>query len=184
MINQIKNDDILKTFTCITCEENGICATIDDQITEEEVAIVKVDGFYSSLKLKETPPSIDFLVSVDCTENSYVLYLIELKNINSPGGFNIKNVYGKFRTTIEDFMSVKFSYIYLNPKYSIKDLMLYFVSDPYRLNKVGIAYEDYQKDKKNALKVDNFLLQKPFLFNGKACLIKPILPNPLIRKIL
>jgi hypothetical protein len=181
MINQIKNDAILQHFLCSDCEENGICATIEDSITEEEIAIIKVDGYYNSLHLKCPPPSTDFLVSIDCEEDSYILYLIELKNINSPKGFNVGNVYQKFRTAIEDFMSIRFNYIYMNKKYKIKNLLLYFVTDPYGLKIAGMSYDDYRK-KKNTLKVDNILLQKPFVFNGKAYLIRPVLPNPLIQK--
>lgn len=182
MINQIKNHNILNKYLSLNCEENGVCATIDNTLTNNETAIVKVDDYYNDKiqNINPIPPAADFLVSVLCENNNYVLYIIELKNISSPNGFDVKNVYNKFKTTINDFMNYRFSAIYLNNSYNIKDLFIYFVTNPYHNKNI----DDYNEKKKGTTKIDNLLSQKPFEFKNKFYLIKyEIPPNPIIRKV-
>ena len=190
MITQIKNEDALKPFLTDKCEDNGVCAIIEASIEEDEIAIVKVDDYYNTNeKSPNIPPSADFLISVDCTGDCYVLYVIEFKNIDSPKSFNVRNIREKFRTTVEDFMSGRFAHIYKNNNYEIKDLLIYFIADPYRLNRLNITYDEYKarrlaNGKTDSTKVDNLLAQKPLKFRDKIYIIKYDLPpNPVIRKI-
>lgn len=191
MIAQIKNEAALKPFLADKCEDNGVCAIIEDGIREDDIAIVKVDDYYNATeKYPDIPPSADFLVSVDCAGSCYALYVVEFKNIKSPKGFSVKNIYEKFRTTVEDFMSSRFAHIYCNKGYRIKDLIIYFVADPYRLKKAGLSsYSEYKagkvaRGKTDSTKIDNLLSQKPLKFRGKLYLIKhdpP--PNPIITRL-
>ncbi len=189
MITQIKNEDVLKPFLTDKCEDAGICSTIDNSISDDDIAIVKVDDYYHSVGLEIIPPAADFLVSVDCLRDRYVLYIIELKNIGSPSSFEVKNVYGKFKTTVEDFMNIRFAHIYANKKYKIFDLLIYFIADPYRLSRLGINYDEYKarrlaRGKTDSTRVDNLLAQKPLKFREKVYIIKYDLPpNPIIKKL-
>jgi len=191
MITQIKSEDVLKPFLTDKCEDNGVCAIIESSINEDDIAIVKVDDYYNfNEKSPNIPPSADFLLSVDCTRDSYVLYVVEFKNIQSPKGFDIKNVYEKFRTTVDDFMSKRFAHIYCNKNYKIIDLCIYFIADPYRLKKAGVSsYHEYKaskvaRGKTDSTRIDNLLSQKPLRFREKLYLIKyDLSPNPIISKI-
>lgn len=190
MITQIKNEDALKPFLADKCEDNGVYAIIEASIKEDEIAIVKVDDYYNTIeKSPNIPPSADFLISVDCINNWYALYVIEFKNINSPKCFNVRNIWEKFRTTVEDFMSVRFAHIYENKNYKINDLLIYFIADPYRLKRLNITYDEYKSKrlangKSDSTRVDNLLSQKPLRYRGKIYIIKYELPpNPVIRKL-
>ncbi len=160
MINKLKLHPDLQCKGCITstCAENDLAATMDSRIPADSFVIIKVDSYYSSLKLCHTPPSIDCLIVLKCADGQFVIYLVELKNIKSPSGFDHSNIYGKFKTTLEDFMSQRFQDIFFDPHQRIKDIHLYFVSNPYRLTHIS--------HKKEGTKMDKLLSHKPFKFRG------------------
>jgi hypothetical protein len=170
MIDEIKNSKALTLFITDKCEENQICVSIDNSIPKTNYVVIKVDQHYNSLRLKNTPPSLDCLIAVKCRDNDYIIYLVELKNIKSPAGFKVDNIYKKFKTTIDDFMGSRFKNIFQNHKYKIKWLYLYFVTDPYR----------GRRPRQGTTKMDSLLLKKPFLFQGKRYIISHKLPNPMI----
>jgi hypothetical protein len=189
VIQRIKTNSQLIPFLCEKIEENRIKVDIDDTLNTEQYVIVKVDDYFNKLHLKETPKSIDFLVSVDCESNSYVLYLLELKDINSPKRLNINGIYEKFNNTFNDFMSDKFSFIFMDNRYEFLEINLYFVSDPYGIQR---KYPDYQTSKedrikrrlkRDTLKVDAFSLLPPLRFRDKYYEIKyDFPPNPIITR--
>jgi uncharacterized phage-like protein YoqJ len=79
----------------------------------------------NSLRMHNSPPSIDCLIIVQCDTNPcYDFYLVELKNIKSTKGFDISNLKDKFTTVIEDFLKTRLGYIFLNPEYGINEFKL------------------------------------------------------------
>ncbi len=138
-----------------------------DNILDDNYVVVRMDKYYTSLNLghlRQTPPSIDCLIVLKCSDGSFIIYLIELKNIKRPSGFEAPNIYMKFKTAIEDFMSVRFKDIFLDPGYRIKNIHLYFVSNPYRLKDIS--------HKREGTKMDKLLSYKPFQFRGITRAIK------------
>jgi len=183
MFEAILNDPELFALHREACEENEICIEFADRLTDDKYIILKIDAYYSSSKMHNPPPSIDCLIIVKCDTNAcYDFYLVELKNIKSTKGFDIKNLKQKFTTVIEDFLKTRFADIFLNPKYCINEFKLYFISDACRLKKrANISEEQYRK-KLLTTKYKLFTLLKPFEFRNKRAVIEPLLPNPLIKE--
>ena len=191
MIQEIKSCKELIPYLRDRIEDENLEVEIEDNLREEQYAIIKVDDFYNSLHIASPPKSIDFVVTVDCECFSYVLYLLELKNVNSPQKLNIRDIQDKFHTTIYDFLTERFGYIFLNDKYKYKAIKLYLVSDAYGLSEKYATYEEYRKiqDKKqriqmkDSLRVDCNLASRLYKFKGKIVQINyDIPPNPVIRK--
>lgn len=192
MIRQIKECKELIPFLKNSIEDEGLKVGIDQNLNSEQFAIIKVDDYYNGLHLAFPPKSIDFIVAVDCACNWYVLYLLELKNVNSPRKLDIKDIQEKFETTITDFLSQRFEKIFLADQYKYKDIKLYLVSDAYGLTGKYRTYADYKKiqNKKqriqgrDSLRVDLNLASKLFKFKGRVVRINyDIPPNPIIIKI-
>lgn len=192
MIQEIKSCKELIPYLRNMIEDEKIEVGIEDNLSEQQLAIIKVDDFYNNLHIASPPKSIDFVVSVDCGCFSYVLYLLELKNVNSPKKLNIRDIQEKFGTTICDFLTERFGYIFLNDKYKYKDIKLYLVSDAYGVSGKYKTYEEYRKiqDKKqriqskDSLRVDCNLSSRLYKFKGRIVSINfDIPPNPVIRKI-
>lgn len=179
MIEAIKSEESLQPFLTDECQENRCAAEIDETIEKEDIAIIKIDDYYNSLKLSKTPPSIDHLITVSREEGDFNLFLVELKDIKSPRYFKVDNIKKKFRTTIDDFMSIKYKVIFLNEVYKINKIRLYFVTDPYDWTNKDIPKEKLEKVRKGT-KLDLVMQVKPFRFRGKLYQIKHELPNPLI----
>lgn len=184
MINQIKSE--LKTFVKTVCEENGICAKIDESIDVGDYAVVKVDDYYNSgAGGNPIPPSIDCLITVKNDDDSIIHYLIELKNIKK-ASFTVSNIRGKFETTLYDFMGSKYSHLYQDPRFKTKDIKLYFVTDPYHLVEDGKAESGSPYDLTKlpqGNKMDLLLSGKPFRYRGKIYQIQARTPDPLVSKI-
>lgn len=192
MIQKIKNCKELIPYLKNIIEDEGIEVGIDDSLTPEKLVIIKTDDYYNGLHLSFPPKSIDFVVAVDCACDWYVLYLLELKNVNSPKKLSIKDIHEKFENTICDFLSQRFGEIFMASQYKYKDIKLYLVSDAYGLKGKFSTYEEYKKiqDKRqrirerDSLRVDFNLGSKLFKFRGKIIRISyDIPPNPIVRRI-
>ncbi len=158
MIDKIKNDPVLTQFIKEFCCENGICATIDD--IDNSFVILDPDEFYKSLKLGNTPASVDCIIVQKCENYGYNLILVELKNTNN---FNSENLIAKFETSLQDFISNRFKSV-LNVNYN--KVKLYFVS---------------------TLRIDNLTFEyftnlKKFYFQEKKLIIQPVMRNLTIDK--
>lgn len=192
MVQEIKSCKELIPYLKNLIEDEGIEVGIEQSLEDKQIAIIKVDEYYNDLHLALPPKSIDFAVVVDCECLSYVLYLLELKNVNSPKKLNIRDIQEKFETTIKDFLSERFKNIFLADKYKYKDVKLYLVSDAYGLSGKYGTYEEYKKiqEKKqkvqgrDSLRVDFNLGSKLYKFRGRIVKINyDIPPNPIIKKI-
>lgn len=192
MIQEIKNCKELMPYLKKVIEDEGIEVGIDGCLNPEKIVIIKADDYYNGMHLDFTPKSIDFVVVVDCECDWYVLYLLELKNVNSPKKLSVKDIQEKFENTIYDFLSRRFQNIFMANQYKYKDIKLYLVSDAYGLAGKYGKYEEYKKiqDKKqkiqgrDSLRVDFNLGSKLFKFRGKIVRINyDIPPNPIIQRV-
>jgi hypothetical protein len=126
LLNKIRNDETLKDFIEDSCCDSGICAQFDEKIDKNDYIVFKVDKFYASQKLSETPKSIDCFIILRCQNKAehYALYLIELKN-QKGNTYKPKDTPEKFRT-VERFMNEPELKNYLNRFYN--KIELYLVS--------------------------------------------------------
>lgn len=192
MIQAIKSCKELIPYLKDTIEDEGLEVSVEENLDDKRLAIIKVDNYYNDLHLTTPPKSIDFVVAVDCECSSYVLYLLELKNVNSPKLLNVKDIHEKFEMTIQDFLSTRFKTIFLADKYKYKDIKLYLISDAYGLAGKYATFNEYKKiqEKKqkiqarDSLRVERHLGGKLYKFKGKIVKINyDIPPNPIIKRI-
>jgi len=180
MFDEILQNEDLSDLRRELCDENDVCVEISETLSEEQYIILQIDAYYHSARMHCPPPSIDCLIIVKCDKNQcYDFYLVELKNINSPKRFDIKNIVGKFETTLNDFLGEKFADIF--QKYCINKLKMYFVSDACRIkrNQANITESEYKKKILNT-KLDALQSLKPFQFRNKIATIEAKLPNPMV----
>ena len=165
LINIIKNDPILKDYVISECCENNVSISLSPDINIENYVILKIDAFYNALEIELKPPSIDCLIIVKCSDNTYAIYLIELKSTSSANRLTIENILLKYDTCLKDFMMVRFK-DYFNRDY--KRIKLYLISniDIYRRNRV--------------LKLE-ILIKHKFWWKGKKIMVDPRMPIPQIK---
>ncbi len=190
MIQQIKDTSELKDYLTQQIEDAGLAVDVDSNLLKDEYIGIKIDEYYMGLHLGgETPKAVNFIVSVDCQCDAYVLYILELKNVKSPKSYTTDDIIEKFETTIERFMKEEFKDIFLNDKYKYKDIKLYLVTSAYG-NAMGQKnFEDYVKlldkiNQKDTLVNDSKLSRKFFCFRKRVYRIeREIPPNPLIKRV-
>lgn len=170
MIKTIKNDAQLCNYTTHQIEDAGIEVAIDDTLDKEQYIGIKIDDYYMGLNLQgETPKAVDFIVAVDCTCDSYVLYIMEFKNTGRPGAYTTSAINEKFDTAINRFLKQDFKYIFENDRFKYKDIKLYLVTSAY---KEAMKYNNYAEfvrikklvENKDTLGNDLLLSNKPFYF--------------------
>lgn len=183
MLESIRTHGTLNKYITEECEENGVSVTIDEGISSDKVVIVKVDSYYNdpSNGIHPQPPSIDGIITLDKSNSTYSLYLIELKSIKRMSGFKVSNIEEKFKTTINDFMTVRFKEIYEKPNFRYDKIKLYFVTDPLKFVAQGITTTEEIRKKITGTKLEKILLIKPLKFRNKICSIEYKIPNPMIK---
>jgi len=185
MFDEIKNNNKLSKIIKNFCEDNNfeICISDDLEKNDENLLILKIDDYYSSKNFKKPPKSIDCLILVKCKNQSFNMFLIELRNIKKSKGFNTKEIYEKFKNTFEFFLKDEFSDIFF--KYSYSNIKCYFVSDPYGYKKrdVNLTKENFLKKQhcKN-LNYDWLINFKPFKFKNRLYSISIEMPTPIIEE--
>ena len=187
MLQMIKTERKLTPFLHYQVEDAGIEVAVDEDLANEDYVAIKTDDYYNSLHLGDTIKSIDYLVTVDCSCDVYVLYLLEFKNVGSPSHLQIKDIVEKFNNTINDFINARFNYIFLNDRYKYRAVHLYLVSDAYRVGERFKSHDEYVKFierynsvGRDSLKVDYSLSQRLFRIKNKPCRIKYALPKELM----
>lgn len=188
MIQTIEADRRLNKYLHRTIEDAGVEVEVDASLSEDEYLGIKIDDYYMGLRLGgETPKAVDFIVTVDCGFDWYVLYVLEMKDTNS---YTTAEIEEKFDTAIYRFMQDEYKDIFLNDKYKYKDLKLFLVTTA---NKAALKFSNYAewlklRDKINnrdTLQLDRYQGTKLYRFRDRICRIeKEIPPNPLIQKIL
>lgn len=188
MVNMIKREAQLAPYLKNSLEDAGIEVRLDTSLSDRDYAAIKVDEYYSGLRMAITPKAVDFLVVVDCQCDWFAMYILEFKNVNGPEKLNIADIQEKFSNTINMFLKDTFSHIFLNDRFKYKNIKLYLVSDAY--NEVGNfkTHSEYlafrQKiNKRDSLRVDVALSSKLYKFRGKILKIEyDIPPNPVITR--
>jgi hypothetical protein len=180
MINKIKTNAALCKFLTNNLLENDVGVIINDDMPQDSYVAINIDKYYHNISLK-TPAIADMLLVSQriSKKEQHHIYIVEMKNIDSPRGFKIKNIYEKFYTAIEDFMKIKFADIFMDEKYKVERFKLFFVSDAYKLKKWGMTDEQ----------INSFLLESKimafqsmpfFQFRNFKVVIEYKLPNPLL----
>lgn len=164
LIENIKSHEILSQFLVEECCENNVSVTFAEDVASESYIIIKVDDFYNSLGLPETPPSLDCFIIRRCLNTGFGLTLVELKEIDSSKRFDLDNLKAKFETCLDDFMQKRFKDL-LHKDY--KDIKLYFVSN----------IEIYKRD--IGLKLET-LMNVRFNYGSRKLMIQPRMPHPTI----
>ncbi|OHD10700.1 MAG: hypothetical protein A2086_16770 [Spirochaetes bacterium GWD1_27_9] len=180
MIDLIKNEPELKDIIVSKCEDNNYCVSLDEQIDKDNIIILKIDNYYNSSKMHNPPASVDCLIMQKCCNETYNLYLVELRNIKYCSSIKKDNIIEKFNTTLDDFMSVRFKHIFLENIDKIM-LKLYFITDPLGVVEKNLTQEIIEKKYKDT-KIGFLQSINPFKFGTKYFRIEHKLPNPIIQK--
>jgi len=176
LINNIRNDAVISDFICQECKENDIQAAIDLAINSDDIVIVKIDDFYNA-RVRRPDCSPDCLIIQRCRDRTFNIYIVELKNINSPKKFTVENIVEKFNTCLGDFMSVRFANYFHSGDIDIQNISLLFISDPYHFKK-NPRKQDYMRGHK----IDALLSQRIPKYFSKHLYIEYKVPNPTIKK--
>ena len=171
LIQKIQEDPILSKFLCDDCEENGVGINIGSEVKREDFIIIKVDDYYKeNERSNDRPKSPDCLIIQHCGENRFVLYLVELKDIESLKTERMGDIRDKFQHCFSDFMSDRFRLYFYDLGYDFT-IKLFFITDP-RETKV---------DKGKATRMDSLLALRQPRFANRPYPIKHKIPNPIIQ---
>lgn len=175
LIEQLKNEPLVNQCFCDECKENDVSIDIDASIDKKNLLIIKVDKFYNDY-IDPQPKSPDCLIIQHCGENNYSMYLIELRDIKGPGGFDTKEIEQKFITCLDDFMSQRYGNHFHDPQYNYNNIRLVFISDPY-----GFKQNPAKQDKMRGHKFDLLNAIRIPKYFDKHLYIEPKIPNPIIK---
>lgn len=179
LIEDLKALPLLEKYICTDCTENGFAVTIDPTVHPDDILIIKVDAYYNdTVHNNDRPKSPDCLIIQRCADDVYSLFVVELRDINGPGGFTIPDVREKFQTCVYDFMNEILRTQLLESEYQYRRVRLLFVTDPYQ-EQLRHSYHRLNK----LTKLDALLAMNtsPFIFNGKRYGIEHTHQNPTIR---
>lgn len=185
MIEAIKTKPELLSAFDTSCIDNGIGAYIDSGIQCDQYIIINVDKYYDNLHLANKPPTADKLALVECLNKNdgHSIFIIENKNIkNLSKLYTIDGVktYKKFETVISDLFKTKYPEIFLNVTYSVKNLHMYLISDPFQICS-SQCIVDLPKVLKGTF-IEYLLLCRPLEFRGKYYMIEYKIPFPILKK--
>jgi hypothetical protein len=181
MLDKINTKQELKGFLTNNLVENGVGVIIDEAMPQNSYVAIDIDKYYHHIGLEIVPAIADFLLVAQrlSQKEQYHIYIVEMKNISSPHYFNVKNIYEKFYTAIEDFMKKKYADIFMDEKYKVNKFRLFFVSDAYKLKKKGMTEEQINSFLLET-KIMAFQSMQFFLYRNFKSLIEYKLPNPLL----
>lgn len=171
MINRIKGEKLLAPYVRQSCEDEGLCVKVDDNLTENDYAVVKMDDYYNNSRITPIPPSVDFIVSVDCVLENYVLYIMEFKNVKKRYALRSIDITNKFSTAIKDFMSIRFKDIFCDDRYKYKRILAYLI------HPLQTIEDTYPKD---TLRREKDLSRIPYKFRGVRFQIEEKNPSDVI----
>ncbi len=170
LIKRIQEDPILSEFLCDDCVEHGVGVNISPDVNRDDYIIIRVDEFYNKL-VPRPPKSPDCLIIQHCGDDKFVLYIIELKAIESLKSEKLSDIRDKFQNCFDDFISNKFRDYFYDTDYEF-DIRLLFISNP----------RERQGDRKTEpSRLDNLLALRPCRFANRGYLLEHELPNPTIK---
>lgn len=179
LLDKIRQDALLQRYNCLkdTCEDEGICVTIDARIDKKDYVVIKVDDYYNNLTkeygFSDAPNAPDCLIVQQCQGKEYALTIVELKGVSELKRWrkgDLEKILAKFQSCFTRFMVQDF------PQYfdqDFKRIQLYFVSN------VDL-YKNKTKNANRLLKIE-LLMNKTFRFRGKRYYIRPYMPVPSVK---
>jgi hypothetical protein len=172
LIKRIQEDPILSEFICDDCEERGVGINVSTDVNRNDYIIIRVDEFYNkTIHDDDRPKSPDCLIIQHCGGNKFVLYIIELKAIETLKSEKLSDIRDKFQNCFSDFMSNRFRNYFYDTDYEF-DIRLLFISNP----------REREKERKTEpSKLDNLLALRPCRFANRGYLLEHELPNPTIK---
>lgn len=172
LLSIILADETLSPFFCDNCNENGVGVNFDPSLQlNKDYIIIKVDDYYNSnFKNPNIPPSPDCIIIQKCHDERYVIYIVELKSIQSLGPYNLRHIRDKFQTCLSHFMSDLYrKYFYASDlNFHIK---LLFICDLFTGN----------NDKFKTTKLDNLLALPHCSFANNKYNLEHKIPSPIVR---
>lgn len=180
MIDKISTTSVIIPFITTTLLENGVGVIIDRSIPHDCICSINIDEYYHKYVV-HTPEIADLLIIIKSQmhKSTFSLYIVEMKNINSPKYFKICNIYNKFKTVIDDFLKIRHQDIFEDSSKIVIGFRLYFISDAYRLLKRGFT-ETQIRSFLASTKIEILQSLPPFSFRHFKAYIEYKLPNPLI----
>lgn len=187
MIDAIYADVDLHALIRQECFENDLGLVPDPALCMDDgfwnhtkVVALKVDAYYSTINMATPPKSPDYVVVVKCQDNTFDLYVVELRNVARTRGVKRKDIEEKFATVFSDFLPNRFPHIFLNSALgTFNAVRLYLVTDPLNLANRGLSDLEI-KEYFRGTTLDAFGNMEPIKFLGRNLLIEPKLPNPTI----
>jgi hypothetical protein len=174
LIDKILLDVKLQKYICGECDENGVGITIHPSVDRKELVIIKADA-YLKYELHPNPAGPDCLIIQHCADDSYRIFLIELKNIADLGLYSLTHIRDKFQNCFDIIMSDKHRELFYNLNYRFKSILLIFISNP----KEQLRREGIDKKQKNT-RLDSLLALRPCQFANKHYPISYLEPYPTI----
>jgi hypothetical protein len=139
MLNELNAKSELVPFFTKDLLENNVGVIVNGEMPKDSYVAIDIDEYYHHTGPTPTPAIADVLLVAQklSQREQHQIYIVEMKNISSPHGFIVKNIYEKFRTAIEDFMKIRYADVFMDENYQVEKFRLFFVSDAYRLKKRG-----------------------------------------------
>jgi hypothetical protein len=183
MFIQIDNNLDLFGILRGCCEENSICVGFcdelqaDGEINEEKVKILKIDAYYSSMRMHNPPPSIDCLIIVKDGSDLYKIYLVELRDVNGMGLIRPDDIVRKFSTVTNRFLSQDFASIFMDERFNIREFKMWLITDPFK--PLNLTEEQFRKKVKGTV-LEKYQTMKPLRFRDKVAQIEVKKPGEKI----
>jgi hypothetical protein len=140
MIAKIRARTELLPFFTDELLENGYGVIIEEDMPEDSYLAIDIDEYYHR-NVKPTPEIADILLVAQqlSVKDRHHIFIVEMKNIDSPKYFKVKNIQGKFNTAIEDFMKTRYADIFLDNDINVVKFRLLFITDAYKLKRRGFS---------------------------------------------
>jgi hypothetical protein len=159
---------------------NGCGVVIENDMPDNSHVAIDIDEYYHK-NVTPTPEIADLLLVAQrlSDKKQHHIYIIEMKNIDSPRYFKAQNIYDKFHTAIEDFMKNRYADVFLDDEINVTKFRLLFITDAYRLKKRGVPSHEVRSFLLGT-KIE-FLQNMPlFSYKNFNAAIEYELPNPLL----
>jgi hypothetical protein len=181
MLRKIYTKNELTPYFTRELLENAVGVIINEAMPQDSYVAIDIDEYYHRTAPPPTPAIADILlVAQRLSQNEkHHIYIIEMKNISSPRGFNVNNIYEKFRTAIDDFMKIKYADVFMDEKYQVEKFRLLFISDAYRLKRRNFT-DNQIRSFLLETKIMRFHTMPLFHYRQFSVTIDFELPNPLL----
>lgn len=110
LIEVIERHATLREFICTDCKENNSEAKVDERF--RNWCILNPEAYFKSLRSGNTPSAVDCLIPIECRNDNYVYFLIELKSAPKDLDREYANIYKKFEDTLDKFIFGEFAKVF------------------------------------------------------------------------